>query len=224
MDKLINGGRYGIKLIVFSLVFLVFGKRKPVINLGNKGANWYVPLDLFDQTSVVYSGGVGEDISFDLELIKKYHCHIHAFDPTPRSIKFAQKLKKLKHWYFYPWGIWIENKKIKFYQPKNKNDISASIVNLQKTRRFFYGQSKTIKKIMKNLRHEKIDLLKLDIEGAEEMVLLDILQQKIYPKVLCVELHNQLSINKIFHLISELRQQHYQLIKQDHLNFTFLYQ
>jgi len=35
-------------------------------------------------TAVVYSLGIGEDISFDLALIEKYGARVHAFDPTPK--------------------------------------------------------------------------------------------------------------------------------------------
>ena len=43
--------------------------------LGTNYGGWYVPscMDL-NETSVVYSGGVGEDISFDLLLQNKYNC------------------------------------------------------------------------------------------------------------------------------------------------------
>src|SRR5437899_12167977 len=55
--------------------------------LGNDGACWYVcPQDL-SASSVVYSMGVGEDISFYLDLIQRFGLQVHAFDPTPRSSK-----------------------------------------------------------------------------------------------------------------------------------------
>ena len=35
--------------------------------------------------SVVYSFGVGEDVSFDVALIQRFGSIVHAFDPTPRG-------------------------------------------------------------------------------------------------------------------------------------------
>jgi hypothetical protein len=59
---------------------------RETLRLGNKSADWTIsPLNLSER-SVVYSLGVGEDISFDLELIKRFAVTVHAFDPTPRSI------------------------------------------------------------------------------------------------------------------------------------------
>ncbi|MEM7012196.1 MAG: hypothetical protein AAF585_11995 [Verrucomicrobiota bacterium] len=40
-------------------------------------------LDDLNEQSVVYSFGVGYDISFDLDLIEQKGCEIHAFVPTP---------------------------------------------------------------------------------------------------------------------------------------------
>ena len=37
--------------------------------------------------SIIYSVGVGEDISFDLLLSDKYNCNIYLIDPTKRAEK-----------------------------------------------------------------------------------------------------------------------------------------
>ena len=44
--------------------------------------------------------------------------------------------------------------------------------------------------IMKRLSHEKIDLLKLDIEGAEYRVLRDMLDMGVLPTQILVEFHH----------------------------------
>jgi len=45
----------------------------------------------------------------------------------------------------------------------------------------------SIKNIMNEYNHTKIYLLKLDIEGSEIDVLNQMLDDKIYPKYLCIE-------------------------------------
>ena len=49
---------------------------------GGLDAGWFIPAGMFDAHSVVYSGGLGEDASFDLDLISRYSCQVWAFDPT----------------------------------------------------------------------------------------------------------------------------------------------
>ena len=59
------------------------------LTLGTEYGAHTVCRDGLSANSVVYSFGVGEDASFDLELIGRFGCTIHAFDPTPRSIAWV---------------------------------------------------------------------------------------------------------------------------------------
>ena len=54
--------------------------------LGTEYGGWHVPIDIgLDENSIIYSGGVGEDMSFDILLQDKYGCHIWLIDPTIRA-------------------------------------------------------------------------------------------------------------------------------------------
>jgi hypothetical protein len=59
--------------------------KKTKVRLGSDYGGWDVVLDGITKDSVVYSFGIGDDASFDLELIDRYNLVIHAFDPTPKS-------------------------------------------------------------------------------------------------------------------------------------------
>lgn len=76
---------------------------------------------------------------------------------------------------------------------------------------------------MKKNNHTHIDLLKLDIEGAEINVLRQMLEDKIYPKYLLVEFDlflkgkDKQDTQKI---ISSLKN-YYTIVKNDRWNITF---
>ena len=56
--------------------------------LGTKYGGWILPKDIeLNEDSVVYSAGVGEDISFDILLSDKYKCNIVLIDATKRAKK-----------------------------------------------------------------------------------------------------------------------------------------
>ena len=56
------------------------------VKLGTGYGGWYVPRQSdFDENSVVYGVGVGEDISFDLNIHKRYKCNVVLIDPTEKA-------------------------------------------------------------------------------------------------------------------------------------------
>lgn len=219
--------------------------------LGTEIDGWYIPLGFLNENSVCYCAGAGEDISFDIELVKKFNCDVFIFDPTPRAIEHFATLKKviltggkmpisnridifyelssklIGKLHYFNYGIWSENKIMKFFEPRKKAYVSHSITNIQNTEEYFEAQCKTIESIMRELGHNKIDLLKLDIEGAECEVIDFILRKNISIKILCVEF-DELSIRgwnsfkKIRRSINSLLKSGFILSKTDGQNYTFI--
>ena len=131
---------------------------------------------------------------------------------------------------FHRIGLWNNNQIIKFYSPKNIEHISHSAVNLQKTERYFEAEVKSLSTIKTTLEINKIDLLKLDIEGAEYMVLNDIIEKQNLPSVLCIEfdeVHTPLNLGFIFRIhkqIKNLINAGYRIINIDKAyNITFMH-
>ena len=54
--------------------------------LGTEYGGWTIAPERIAEDSVIYSFGIGLDISFDLKLIEQYGAVVHGFDPTPKSI------------------------------------------------------------------------------------------------------------------------------------------
>jgi FkbM family methyltransferase len=156
--------------------------------IGTDYGGWTVPVSILHRDSICYCAGCGEDISFDLRLIDMFQCHVFAFDPTPRSIEYVKNVAGNNSCYhFYPYGLWDTNTEMKFYEPAKQDYVSHSILNLQKTERYFEAPCKRLSHILKELGHTYLDLLKIDIEGAEYRVLDSIKQDKIDVGILCIE-------------------------------------
>ncbi len=70
---------------------------KPTLSISQKwignqyGGLFYAHADALHAQSIVYSIGIGEDISFDQELIKTIGCPFSVYDPTPKSIAWVSK-------------------------------------------------------------------------------------------------------------------------------------
>lgn len=169
---------------------------------------------------IIISCGLGEDASFDVEMINQYNAKVISVDPTPKSVQYfdlinknfgegkkknydesgkleinSYDLKKVNkyNFIFINKAIWSKiNQEIKLFYPKNKNFVSLSInkKNSYQTEDFFVSKTTTIHEIKNNQKLNKIDILKLDIEGAELEVIKSLLtshEKNILPEQLIVE-------------------------------------
>lgn len=203
--------------------------------LGTPYGGWTVPVGLLTDQSICYCFGAGEDISFDVTLVERLGCHVYTFDPTPRSIAYVKRLQQstsssdlLEKLHFYEFGIWNENATLKFYAPQEPGHVSHSIVNLQHTTDYFEAQCYTLEHIMNMFGHQYLDLLKLDIEGAEYVVLESMIQHGIKPRILCVEFdeghHPQDDgyVRRIQNAITRLTDYGYRVTLKEEWNLTFV--
>ena len=78
------------------------------------------------------------------------------------------------------------NGRFKPFAFKFPRHVSHSIVNLQNTAEWFETDCKRLSAIMREVGLESLDLLKLDIEGAEYEVLGRLLGDNVRISVLCV--------------------------------------
>ena len=69
--------------------------------------------------------------------------------------------------------------------------------------------------------HTRIDLLKMDIEGAEYRVIDEIIARKIPIRWLCIEFDQPVPFWTTNHALQRLKKCGYQLCKVDHWNFVF---
>jgi FkbM family methyltransferase len=184
--------------------------REDLIRLGSDYGGWVVPADLVDASWTCYSGGVGEDISFDLELIDRFGCEVFAFDPVPRSAEYAERAGAgVELFRFLPYGVWSEDASIRFFAPRDDDHVSHSIHNLQGTEDGFEASCRSIPSLMRELGHERVELLKLDIEGAEFPVLESIDLRELGVQVLCVEFHRVSTVAAMVAAVERLRGEGY---------------
>ena len=131
-----------------------------------------------------------------------------------------------------PYGLYNLDGTIDFLLPSNSSRVSCTIGNLRAY------ESEKIEKvtvpvykfdtIISKIGTKKIDILKLDIEGAEYDVLTDVLNSKIKIDQICIEFHHHfkgISIEKTISAIKWFRSKGYLLvgISDQRDEFTFLH-
>ncbi|MFD2082501.1 FkbM family methyltransferase [Actinopolymorpha cephalotaxi] len=192
-----------------------------LIRLGSTYGGWWVPRSLLRPGTVAYCAGAGEDITFDLAL-HKAGCRVVTLDPTPRAIEHVRQVAPTDASFsFIPVGVWSYDGVLRFYAPKDTRHVSHSAVNLQETSTWFEAPVKTVRSLMTELRDDHIDLLKMDIEGAEYEVIESLLRDGISPSVVCVEFDQPQPLKRTVRAAAQLRAAGYTLAKIDGWNYTF---
>jgi FkbM family methyltransferase len=159
------------------------------VRLGSTYGGWTICTEAgLGPNSVIYSVGVGEDISFDLGLIQKFGCTVLAFDPTPRSIDWLKTQTLPQQFQFFPWGLGETDGSASFAAPAKARHVSYSSVALKGCA--VKCEVYRLSTIMRKIGHERIDLLKMDIEGSEYAVIEDILTYNVRPRQLLTEFHH----------------------------------
>jgi FkbM family methyltransferase len=197
---------------------------------GTDYGGWTIPKDRLTSQSICYCVGCGEDISFDLELIRQYSCTVYAFDPTPRSVEFVRNAAAgIAGYRFADVGIWDQDGTVKFFAPRDSRHVSHSITNLQGTDAYIEIPTRRLREVLRENGHRRLTLLKLDIEGAENTVIRTILEDAIPIDILLVEF-DELGfptpdrIAQIKASIDALNRHGYELFNIAHTNFTFVSQ
>lgn len=214
-----------VRLHVFSRLLVYYLKPKEFetfVRLGTDYGGWWVPLSALHPGSVAYCAGAGEDISFDVALHDR-GLRVVTLDPTPRAVSYVSATApKDGCFVFVPTGIWDEATSLRFYAPRDPAHVSHSIVNHQHTEDYFVAEVRPLRMLMNELGDEEIDILKLDIEGAEHRVIESILDDGVYPRVVCVEFDQPCSIRSVIETVRRLQRSRYRLQKIDWWNYTFI--
>ena len=135
---------------------------------GSHYGGWALKEGTIAKDSVVYSFGIGEDASFDLDLIQETGCTVHGFDPTPKSLAWVKQNVQEDRVLMHPWALGFEDGTLTLWMPDNPNHVSASLVSASgRSKGSFDAECKSLKSIMEELGHESVDVLKMDIGGAE---------------------------------------------------------
>lgn len=221
IDKIISKANSFVTRFIISR--LAYSPMPQVLEkIGSDYGGWVVPVDLMSGTSICYCVGVGEDVTFDVGLIERFGCSVIAFDPTPRAREFVVKNVNDERFIFDPRGVWRQDGPIRFYSPADELHVSHSIVNLQKTESYFEADCRRLAGLMAERGHTHLDLLKLDIEGAEFDVIDSIIEDNLDIKVFCFEFDQPASIWKLLSALWALHSWGMRLVNVDGLNFTLL--
>ncbi len=161
----------------------------PMIRLGTEYGGWTIDPDLIPAGSTIISAGVGEDISFDRELIARKNCMVVGIDPTEKAKQYIQNHSGPR-FRFLPRALAEKGRSfVRMYRNANPDHVSDSIVSSHQSvasGQFYDAQTVCLDDLLRELPN--VSLLKMDVEGAEYSILSSVANLDI-PQI-CVEFHH----------------------------------
>jgi FkbM family methyltransferase len=193
-----------------------------LVRLGSPYGGWWVPTSVLRPGAVAYCAGAGEDVTFDLALLG-HGVRVTTFDPTPRSVSYVTSLViDDDHFRFAPVGWWNDDTEIDLYAPRDPAHVSYSALDLQGTGRSITVPVRRVSTLARELGDTQVDLIKMDIEGAEMTVIPDLLANGPLPAVLCVEFDKVRPLRDLTSLIRRLRRAGLLPARSEARNVTFV--
>lgn len=189
--------------------------------------NFGCKVHLFDPTprAIDHVKLIKEALKTKTGLIPENNKRYGGGDPKYLTNIFSSNIKhdKLQ---MHDYGLFTHSGTVSFYAPKNKEHVSYSIETQMKNNAnddYMMIYVKDIETIMKSFGHTTIDLLKIDIEGVECEVLMQMMDKNIFPRYLCVDFdarRSNIKVEEYTSCISRLRK-HYKVIKNDNYDISF---
>ncbi len=197
--------------------------------LGTQYGGWVVDLDSINDGDFIICGGMGEDISFEEELLNNKKVKIVEVDPTKKSHLFFEKKlsenKELSNNITLVKSAIESNSenKVKIFKNKFPDYVSESVNNNHSYVHDDYYEVDVIT-ISDLIKTYKPSFIKLDIEGSEY----NVIEECIGIKQVCVEFHHHCLSDKTFEdtisIVNKFLENNYQIIdnRQNYQEVTFL--
>jgi FkbM family methyltransferase len=156
--------------------------------------DWALQASRLRPGDVVYAVGVGKDLSVETELVRRHGVTVHAFDPSPESVRWVSGQSLPAGLVFHPLGIAGEDGRLTLrarVAESGRAPVMYSAVDPTRTGPSVDVECLTLASASRRLGHAGIALLKLDVEGAEYDALRRMLADGLRPGQLLVEFHHR---------------------------------
>lgn len=227
LPDLLRVGRRVVRSLVGRDLFYRREVRAPRLHLGRRGADWCLCPAGLGPDSVVYSFGVGEDVSFELALIQRFGLRVHAFDPTPRSLAWLREQSLPPELILHRFGLASWDGVASFTPPSDPAHVSYSMIRADPARPAVSAPVHRFSTITAMLGHRRVNLVKMDIEGGEYTVVPECLSSGFPVDQVLVEFHHRwpaVGLAPTRHVLGLLRDAGYRIahVSPNGCEYTFL--
>ncbi len=160
--------------------------QRPTFAAGARSGVWFVCEQGLGPDSVVYSFGLGDNVAWELAVIERFGARVHGFDPTPRALAYLGELDLPDRFVVHPTGLAAFDGEMEFAAPAKERDVNYRPGRGPGIR----APVRRLATLAAELGHERIDVLKVDIEGGEYDALPDVLAAPVEVSQILIEFHH----------------------------------
>jgi FkbM family methyltransferase len=181
-----------------------------LVELGSDYGGWTMPEGVVGSGWICYSVGAGGDITFDLDLIRRYGATVRAFDAVEGYVEDARReAAGESRFTAYHAALATSDGPLRMQVTHDEGSRSVSPAGLYESQRFVELPGRTLASLMAEIGDDHVDLLKVDVEGGEYDLLPGLDLPALGVKVFAAQLHHTGSVSAARALIAGLRDQGY---------------
>ncbi len=157
---------------------------------------WLYAPDAVPADAIVYCFGVGDSIDFEAALLDEHSVTVHAFDPTPTTLNWIESQHTPAGFEFHALAVAGKDSTLTLYprvrrRGRRSETMWTAVSDRIEPNSGIEVPAFTVPSIMRELGHSHVDLVKLDVEGAEYDVIDAMLVHANLPTQLLVEFHHR---------------------------------
>lgn len=196
----------------------------PMVRLGTSYGGWWVSSDHLEKNLNVISAGIGEDASFDRVLLSSYNANVYAIDPSPRACDYVANSCLGERFLFINKALAKKSGDISFCLPADPAHVSGSIIK-NNSAHSINVKAVSLEDFLKDFEVNKVDIFKMDIEGAEYQIIESIVEIGLKPGQILIEYHHffsEISLETSKKSIKLLRDYGYKIFSIEGYNYSFI--
>jgi len=182
-----------------------------LVDLGTAYGGWIVPGGLIEPSWTCYAIGIGADISFDLELVERFGVTVRAFDAVAGYVENANRSAAGEPRFgARQAAIALVDGPVRMQRTHDPVSRSVSSAGLYESHDFEELPGRSLPSLMAELGDERLQLLKLDIEGGEYELVPQLDLPAMGVEVFAVQLHHTGSVRAARGLLATLGERGYE--------------
>ncbi len=188
-------------LSIFRLLLIILEKiyfKKLETNNVSVFSNYYLKKNMFSKENNIISAGIANENSFERSIFQNIGINkMICIDPTDIAQNTMENLKA-DNIFFLKNALFDKTDEIKIFKPFSKDNHNLSLDNLYESQDYDIVKTLTVDEIMRNFEMKKLDIVKLDVEGVADKVIVSMLKKNIYPSQIIFEIERPMSFLRQF--------------------------